>query len=288
MNEIIAWLLTTERLAGAFYRKVAEIFAGDERFSTFFLHLSAEEAWHAKLMEKASQYLVQHVVPDSAIFVDTEIREKIAGLFLKNMELLSSGDVSRENVLDCLAMTEFSEWNHIFVYVISSLTAEEEFASVSARMQGHLREIEHFMKSTPEGHKHLYRIESLPRVWKERILVVDDDLLITEFLANILSCEGHVEIANNGREGLEKIKSTYFDVIVSDIFMPVMDGIEFFGNAQVYDPEVGRRFMFLSASPSVAQADFFRRNNLKFLLKPAPVGEIVRGVSDILHRTPAS
>jgi rubrerythrin len=58
VKETISWLLAIEHLAGAFYRKVAERFAEDENYSKFFLHLSAEEAWHAKVMERASKSLV--------------------------------------------------------------------------------------------------------------------------------------------------------------------------------------------------------------------------------------
>jgi CheY-like chemotaxis protein len=288
LKETIAWLLTIEHLAADFYRAVAERFAADEKFSTFFRHLSGEEAGHAEVMERASQYWAHHVAPISAISVDAGTREKIESSFIRNTALLSSGNISRENVMDCLATTEFSEWNDVFVYVIKSLKAAGEFMPVSAKMQGHLREVEQFMESTPEGHKHLYIIRSLPRVWKERILIIDDDLYIVEFLASLLSHEGHIEVAHNGREGLQKIKEKYFDVIVSDISMPVMDGIEFYTHAHVHDPEISRRIMFFTASPSDEHTDFLKRNNLRYLLKPAPLRKIVESVSGILRKTTAA
>ena len=60
------------------------------------------------------------------------------------------------------------------------------------------------------------------------ILVVDDERAIRNSLKDILEFESHkVEIAENGLEGLEKVKNGKFDVIFSDIKMPQMDGIEF-------------------------------------------------------------
>jgi CheY-like chemotaxis protein len=285
MRETIDWLLTIERLAGAFYREVAEGFKEDEKISKFFRHLSGEEAWHAKVMESASEYLVQHIAPPFSISVDDETKEKIEAPFFKNRELLSAGNFSRGSVMDCLATTEFSEWNDIFIYAINSLKEEREFTPVVAKMHGHLREIEQFMESLPEGRKHLYIIKSLPRVWKEHILIVDDDLPIVEFLKKLLEHEGHVETAQNGREGLQKIKEKYFDVIISDIDMPVMDGLEFYSQASAYDPQIGKRIMFFSGFSTREHTDFMRKNNLKYLIKPAPIRDIVNKVSEILHKT---
>jgi CheY-like chemotaxis protein len=288
LKETIAWLLNIEHLAGVFYREVAERFAEDEKFSKFFRHLSGEEAWHAKILERAAKSFAGHAPSDFLISVDTETREKIEGPLIKNRELLSAGNLSKENVMDCLATTEFSEWNDIFVYVIKSLGETGEFMSVSAKMQGHLREIEQFMEATPEGRERLYILKSLPRIREEHILIIDDALYITEFLSRLLRHQGRIEVAHNGRDGLRKIRERYFDVIISDISMPLMDGIEFYRHASAYDPEIGRRIMFFSASLSPEHTDFLQKNRLRYLLKPAPLREIVRSVSEILHKTAAA
>lgn len=273
-----------EHLACSFYREVAERFTENEKFSQFFRHLSGEEAWHAKVMERASENLVKHNAPAFAVSVDAETREKIEGPFVKNRELLSADNLSRESVMDCLATTEFSEWNDIFIYVVKFLKEEREFMPVAAKMQNHLGEIERFMESLPEGQKHLHVIKSLPRVWKERILIIDDDLPIVEFLKKLMEYEGHVETAQNGKEGLQKIKDKYYDVIISDVLMPVMDGIEFYRQALAFDPEIRRRIMFFSGSPSREHTDFFREHNLKYLIKPAPIREIVNKIHEILQK----
>ncbi|MHB8110844.1 MAG: response regulator [Syntrophorhabdaceae bacterium] len=62
---------------------------------------------------------------------------------------------------------------------------------------------------------------------KQRILVVDDEENIRLLFKEELEEEGYeVDTASNGLEALEKIKASEFDVIVLDIKMPVMDGIQ--------------------------------------------------------------
>ncbi len=60
-----------------------------------------------------------------------------------------------------------------------------------------------------------------------RILVIDDQKSIRNTLKEILEYEGHkVEVAENGPEGLEKFSANKIDVVLCDIKMPDMDGIE--------------------------------------------------------------
>jgi CheY-like chemotaxis protein len=59
------------------------------------------------------------------------------------------------------------------------------------------------------------------------ILIIEDEELVTKSLLKLLSAEGYkVMIARSGSEGIEKVKDTEFDLIISDVRMPQMDGIE--------------------------------------------------------------
>ena len=61
-----------------------------------------------------------------------------------------------------------------------------------------------------------------------KILVIDDERAIRNTLKDILEFEGYtVEVAENGRVGLECALSSTFDLIFTDIKMPEMDGLEF-------------------------------------------------------------
>jgi CheY-like chemotaxis protein len=62
----------------------------------------------------------------------------------------------------------------------------------------------------------------------KRILIVEDELPLREAFAFLLQSEGYeVEVAENGKVGLEKLKSFHPDIILLDLLMPVMNGIEF-------------------------------------------------------------
>ncbi|KPQ41113.1 MAG: response regulator receiver, partial [Candidatus Methanoperedens nitroreducens] len=61
----------------------------------------------------------------------------------------------------------------------------------------------------------------------KNILVIEDDKKMRDGLVEILTDEGYnVESAENGQVGLEKIKKKEFDVILTDLIMPVMGGME--------------------------------------------------------------
>ena len=60
-----------------------------------------------------------------------------------------------------------------------------------------------------------------------KILIIDDERGIRNTLKEILADEGHeVEVAENGKQGLEMAQAKAYDLIFSDIKMPEMDGME--------------------------------------------------------------
>ena len=284
MREIIEWLLKIETLAGTFYKEASKRFEKDGKLSEFLLHLAEEEESHFQAMQGALEHLELHLVSSPAIIVDDTTKEQIAGTYERNLELLRADNCSRDNVLNCTAMTEFSEWNHIFMYVVNTMKEERQFMSMAANMHHHVSEIENFLESQPEGRNHLHIVKRLPRVWKEQILIIDDELPITEFLRKLFSDIGEVETAVNGRDGLAKVKEKYFDVIISDVKMPVMDGIEFYQAAAAIDPQIGQRIVFFTGTPDQAHIEFFRAKQLRYLIKPAPIREIVRKVAEIMPK----
>ncbi len=74
---------------------------------------------------------------------------------------------------------------------------------------------------------------------KPRVLVVDDDPAILRAYQKILAARGcHVDTATNGREGLVLMASVPFDVIVSDVSMPEMGGLEFLREVRRHDLDV--------------------------------------------------
>ena len=74
------------------------------------------------------------------------------------------------------------------------------------------------------------------------ILIVDDEYPIREWLVYLITSnrpQFQVESAENGEEALEKLHQTFFDLVITDIRMPHMDGIELLKNISAYFPGTG-------------------------------------------------
>lgn len=60
-----------------------------------------------------------------------------------------------------------------------------------------------------------------------RILVVDDEAIIRHLLMDVLKDDGHqVVAAENGKEAIDQVKESTFDLVFSDVHMPVLNGLE--------------------------------------------------------------
>jgi CheY-like chemotaxis protein len=135
-----------------------------------------------------------------------------------------------------------------------------------------------------EPNEWLKRIRHLPRVSDEKLLVVDDNETIVELLGAILKNEGIVEGASNGEEALRKINDKYYTAIISDVNMPVMDGIEFYNKAVEIHPDIKNRFLFFTTSTEPEHLSFFEKNGLNYLMKPSSIKVLRKAVMDIMAR----
>lgn len=70
---------------------------------------------------------------------------------------------------------------------------------------------------------------------RKHVLVIDDEELITKSLLKLVSAEGYkASAARSGEEAIEKIKGEDFDLIISDLRMPRLDGIETIKEIRAY------------------------------------------------------
>jgi CheY-like chemotaxis protein len=80
-----------------------------------------------------------------------------------------------------------------------------------------------------------------------RVLVVDDEVLFTTALRRVLQRTHHIEIADNGPQALHLIRSgARYDVIFSDVTMPLMTGPEFLDELERIAPEQAGKVVFLT------------------------------------------
>ena len=71
-----------------------------------------------------------------------------------------------------------------------------------------------------------------------KILIVDDEAIQRDIVRDILEDQGcDVAAVGNGAEALDYLKTTPVDVMLSDLRMPGMDGVELLQHAKAFDPE---------------------------------------------------
>lgn len=93
---------------------------------------------------------------------------------------------------------------------------------------------------------------------RSRILVVDDELSIRALLHASLSADGHhVDTAGDGVGALEYLAENDVDLIISDVKMPGVDGIEFYRRVKAWNPAVAARIVFTSGDLLNPQTQLF-------------------------------
>jgi CheY-like chemotaxis protein len=287
MKALMEWFICMERMSGDIYKKAAEIFREDKVLAPYLAHLAKDEEWHAQVMSKALEALSDEAASASIIELDNADKTKLEAPIHEMKKNITQGALSKDDLLDCIVTTEFSEYNHLFLYVINSLKeSNQEIAFAASKMEHHKQSIERYFESLPNGRKYISRIRNLPKVWDTTILVVEDFAPIRTLLADILSTEGNMETTESGNKGLEKITKKFYDLIVTNMTTPEMSGIEFYKQAVRHDPLVVDRFLFLMNTSMKDHYAFVKEHAIDYIEKPFSVDHIRKVVSDILTRLP--
>ena len=115
-----------------------------------------------------------------------------------------------------------------------------------------------------------------------RILVVEDDEAVRSFTARALKADGHdVATASDGGEGLDSVLAEEFDLVVSDIRMPVMDGIELTHKAAAAHP--GLRILLMTGyAEQRERADDLSSKIVDVVSKPFTLPDIRTAVARAL------
>lgn len=118
-----------------------------------------------------------------------------------------------------------------------------------------------------------------------RILVIDDERSIRNTLKEILEYEKFdVDVAEDGFEGLEKIENSHFDVVLCDIKMPKMDGIEVLGKIQEKDPDA--TVVMISGHGSIDTAvEAIKKGAFDFISKPLDLNRLLITIRNATDKT---
>lgn len=119
---------------------------------------------------------------------------------------------------------------------------------------------------------------------RKKILVVDDEALIGVTLRIVLSSEGAVEYAANGKEALEKIAGATYDVFIVDMNMPIMNGMEFYKEAVKTFSGIKERIIFFTGTCEESCLSFFKEHKLRYLAKPSEPEYLKDSVREILEQ----
>ncbi len=116
-----------------------------------------------------------------------------------------------------------------------------------------------------------------------KLLVVDDEATIRNFLVRVLEREGYqVQAAQDGREALHYLEATPFDLLLTDIKMDRLDGVELLREARQRHPDLA--VILLTGHATVASAiAALREGAYNYLLKPVKNEDILAAVAEGLR-----
>jgi signal transduction histidine kinase len=119
---------------------------------------------------------------------------------------------------------------------------------------------------------------------EERILVVDDEKAIRDFLYQALTRLGGfvVELAEDGEEALKKIEQEDFDLVLTDMKMPKMDGLQLISEIAKFKPET--LMVLLSGHGTIESAlEAMKRGASDYLSKPINLDEMLMRLRKVLE-----
>ncbi|MFQ5701096.1 MAG: response regulator, partial [Acidobacteriota bacterium] len=120
-----------------------------------------------------------------------------------------------------------------------------------------------------------------------KILIVEDEAPLAEVVAEVLQMNGHaVDTAVDGRTAKARIAAVDYDVIISDLKMPNMNGMELYRHVHAVDPDLARRIIFSTGdSVNPDTLAFFEEVGNRHLTKPFDLAELVNTVNGVLRES---
>ncbi|MBN8787894.1 MAG: sigma-54-dependent Fis family transcriptional regulator [Terrimonas sp.] len=117
------------------------------------------------------------------------------------------------------------------------------------------------------------------------ILIIDDEKAIRKTLGEILSYEGYkIDEAGDGEEGLKKFKEKNYDVVLCDIKMPKLDGIEFLDKVAEINPDVP--VIMISGHGTIETAvEAVKKGAYDYVSKPPDLNRLLITIRNAMDKT---
>ena len=130
----------------------------------------------------------------------------------------------------------------------------------------------------------------MPAIASRTVLIVDDDLGVTETFARLLKLEGYqVRTANNAEAGLKEASLSPPDAIILDLRMPLVDGVEFLRRLRARDTERKPPVAIVTGDYFIddAVSDQLRSLGAELRFKPLWLEDLLAIVQTLVETPPA-
>jgi len=116
-----------------------------------------------------------------------------------------------------------------------------------------------------------------------RILIADDDRILAQMLRNVVAAEGRrVDVRNDGQSAIDALRSTAYDLVLADLIMPDIGGIELLRFAKKQDPDV--IVIIITGYASLETAiSAIKEGAYDYITKPSKLEEIKIAVSNAIE-----
>jgi ATP-dependent Lon protease len=218
----------------------------------------------------------QDLVDLRAAIHKAQLPEAVAAVALKELERLEKTDP---------AVAEYSIGQNYIDYLLSLPWNRFTEDNLDLKRAARILEAQHYgLKHVKERILEYLAVRTLCSLQTSQVLVVDDEEIARTNLEYILRKEGHqVATAANGLEALDKVKAQEFDVILTDLKMEKMDGIQLLESVKQIAPHT--EIIMVTGYATVATAvDALKKGAAHYLSKPIKLDELRGTVRDIIDK----
>jgi ATP-dependent Lon protease len=202
--------------------------------------------------------------------------ETVAAVAAKELERLEKTDPS---------VAEYSIGLNYLDYLISLPWTRFTEDNLDLKRAARILESQHFgLQHVKERILEYLSVRTLCSIQASQILVVDDEEIARTNLEYILRKEGHqVSTAANGVEAMEQVKAREFDVVLTDLKMEKMDGIQLLESVKQVAPHT--EIIMVTGYATVSSAvDALKKGAAHYLSKPIKLDELRATVREIVDK----
>ena len=229
-----------------------------------------------KTTEEEHPKPAQELVELRAAVQKAQLPESVAAIAAKELERLDKTDPS---------VAEYTIGINYLDYLISLPWNRFTEDNLDLKRAERILESQHYgLPHVKERILEYLAVRTLCSVQTSQILVVDDEEIARTNLEYILRKEGHqVTTAANGLEALEKVKAQEFDVVLTDLKMEKMDGIQLLESVKQIAPHT--EIVMVTGYATVSSAvDALKKGAAHYLSKPIKLDELRATVREIIDK----